>query len=323
MPTTRAPDSTSSAAAVALSTPPESATTIGGLLVISKRTPKRARSMRYIAGVIKGVHRLRLDALDDEGAGEGTPGDVDPPVRLRVPFALPGEEVVAAVEHASPHRPVAWGRLVELLAPSPSRVAPACAAWGRCGGCVVQHLAYDEQLAWKRSLVEAALRHAGLDGAVEPCVPSPSVLGYRDNAKLVFARDGERVILGAYAPRSHDVVDLAGCAVVAEPLDAVARAIARLATELGVRPYDERTGEGDARYALLRATRDRSTQVTLVVARRGVAAIAELARALRRERPEVRGVVENLQPARTNALVGRTEPDRLLDGDPVLEERLG
>jgi 23S rRNA (uracil1939-C5)-methyltransferase len=51
--------------------------------------------------------------------------------------------------------------------------------------------------------------------------------------------------------------------------------------------------------------------------------VAELARALRRERPEVAGVVENLQPARTNVLVGAVEPDVILDGDPVLIEDAG
>src|SRR5947209_3026319 len=113
MPTTRSPASTSSAAAVALSTPPERATTIGGRLMSdSGARRRRARSMRYIPGVIKGAHHhVTIDALDDEGAGEGTlPGGA---LRLHVPFALPGEEVVATVEHASPHRPAAWGRLVE------------------------------------------------------------------------------------------------------------------------------------------------------------------------------------------------------------------
>jgi len=133
-------------------------------------------------------------------------------------------------------------------------------------------------------------------------------------AMTTFTRKHPRVILGAFAPRSHEVVDLAGCRVVAPPLDEVARTIADLATRLGVRPYDERSGEGDARYALLRATRDRSTQVTLVLARRGAHGIADLAKALRAAHPEVRGVIENLQPSKGNALVGVVEPDLLLDG---------
>jgi 23S rRNA (uracil1939-C5)-methyltransferase len=287
--------------------------------------------MRYIPGVIKGPrHRLRIDDLDEEGAGVGVVGDLE----LHVPFALPGETVEAELEHRSPHRAagsrarsVGWGRLREVLEPSPDRVPVACAAWGRCGGCVLQHLRYERQLEWKRDLVAGPIVAAGIEAPVGACVASPRVLGYRDKSKLVFARRGEELILGAYAPRSHRVVDLAGCAVVEPPLDAVARTIAVEAGRLGLEPYDEASGRGEARYAVARRSADGRVHVLLVRARAahdpGCEPFVELARRIRHAHPEVAGVVANLQPAAGNVLVGAVAPDRVLDGEAFLEERVG
>jgi 23S rRNA (uracil1939-C5)-methyltransferase len=279
--------------------------------------------MRYIAAVFKPArHRFTIASLDEDGAGVGAPPGLGGR-HLHVPFCLPGEEVVAEIAHQSPHRPEAWGRLIERFTSAPARTEPACRAWGRCGGCALQHLAYPSQLTFKRALLEDALRAAGLAAPVGECLAPGPPRPYRNRAKLVFSRAGDRVILGAYAPRSHRVIDLHGCRVVIPPLDDIAAVLARLATDLGVQPYDERTATGQARYAILRAARDGRTQVMLVCAERGGRGITALAAALCRERPEVVGVVENLQPSPGNALVGHIEPDRLLVGDPVLVERCG
>lgn len=270
--------------------------------------------------MIKGTRiDLRVDGIDDDGAGVG---EVEGR-RVHVAFALPGERVEVEIDHLSPHGREAWGRLLEVSAPSPSRVAPACAAWGRCGGCVLQHLAYEEQLHHKRLRVARDLAAAGVRAEVEPCVASPHPLHYRDKSKLTAARAGDRVVLGAYAPRSHEVVDLAGCAVAERPLDEVAQAVAELATRLGVAPYDELRGDGDLRHVVLRVNFRGEVLAVLVVARRGAHGVAALAARLMEARPEVVGVVENLNAARGNALYGESEPDLVLEGAQAVEEDVG
>ncbi|HEY0714086.1 MAG TPA: hypothetical protein VGF45_15505, partial [Polyangia bacterium] len=174
---------------------------------------------------------LAITGLDDNGAGIAAQDEL----MVHVARALPGEQITAALTHTSPHRKAdgrrdAWGELQAIAVSSPDRVAPVCAAYGRCGGCVLQHLAPAAQAAWKRSRVEAALaevlRGAGDGGKpveVSPCVPSPQSLGYRNQAKYVVGRAANgRPILGAFAPRSHDVVDLAGCRLGEAPQDAIA-----------------------------------------------------------------------------------------------------
>jgi 23S rRNA (uracil1939-C5)-methyltransferase len=254
--------------------------------------------------------------IDDEGAGVT---DAKQPPRLHIAGALLDERVAAVVEHVSAHAPEAWARLATVETPSPARREPACRAFGACGGCVLQHLDYDAQLAWKRARVVRAL--AAVGATVAACVASPRPLGYRNRSKLVPARVSGRLVLGAYAPRSHDVVDTAGCRIAEPPLDETAAALAALLDRAGVAPYDERTLTGDLRHVVLRANHDGRVLATWVAAR-PLANGAALARAFRAARPEVIGVVEHVNRGRGNAIFGDTRDDRTLDGDATIDDRV-
>ena len=91
---------------------------------------------------------------------------------VMVPFTLPGEKVRARVYRN--HKNFSEADLLEVLTPSPHRIAPRCALFGRCGGCQYQHLTYAEQLKWKRQQVEELLKYmAGVEFAVAPVIGSP------------------------------------------------------------------------------------------------------------------------------------------------------
>jgi 23S rRNA (uracil1939-C5)-methyltransferase len=89
--------------------------------------------------------------------GEGVAEMAGGPVY--VPFTLPGETVRAMVEGKR-------GRLLEILDASLERIEPFCPHFGRCGSCAVQHWRDESYRAWKRGLVETALRHRRIDAPV-------------------------------------------------------------------------------------------------------------------------------------------------------------
>jgi 23S rRNA (uracil1939-C5)-methyltransferase len=262
---------------------------------------------------------LTCEDLDDEGAGLAEHGGA----RVHVAGALPGERVSATVTHVSSHRPEAWARLDLIDEASPERRAPDCPAYGSCGGCVLQHLDVGAQLRWKGERVRRALdAHAPLAAApVAEGVPSPRALGYRNRSKLVCASADGGAVLGAFAPRSHDVVDLLGCRISEAPLEDVAAALRGLLADAGVSPYDERTFAGVLRHVVLRANAAGQVLAVLVVARGGLESVAALARALRAARPEVIGVVENVNRTRGNVIFG--DEERALEGAAALEEQVG
>jgi 23S rRNA (uracil1939-C5)-methyltransferase/tRNA (uracil-5-)-methyltransferase len=105
---------------------------------------------------------------------------------IMVPFTLPGERVRVRIYRN--HKNYSEADLVSVLAPSPHRVTPRCPLFGRCGGCQYQHLAYAEQLQWKRRQVAELLVHlAGLEFPVAPVIGSPREYGYRSKITPHFS----------------------------------------------------------------------------------------------------------------------------------------
>jgi 23S rRNA (uracil1939-C5)-methyltransferase len=124
---------------------------------------------------------------------------------------LPGERALVRVtaEREGAFR----GEAVELVSPSPLRVASPCPHFGPCGGCALQHLEAGACLEWKRGLVVQALARRGLEGvpvAAPVTVPEKA----RRRAVLAAARSGGRVDLGFHQARSHAIVDLSDCRVL-------------------------------------------------------------------------------------------------------------
>ena len=255
--------------------------------------------------------------LDEAGCGIG---DADGR-RLHVADLLPGEHAEVAIDHASPHKPEAWARVVRRLGePSLDRVAPACPGFGRCGGCTWQHLAYPAQLVAKRARVVAALGTTPVE--VAEVRPSPAELGYRNKGKYVVGAAGNGdLIFGAYAPRSHRVVDTLGCRVVAPIIDEVAVWLRGAAARTGLVPYDEQTRGGELRYAILREA-DGDVMIILVVTSAVVRVKLEKVANAMANHPAVRGIVTITNDRRDGAIVPSGSAARVLLGHGYLVEQL-
>jgi 23S rRNA (uracil1939-C5)-methyltransferase len=282
-------------------------------------TSRPGRGPKPHGGLRPGAHiRLQVTDLDEAGLGVGRVGEVD----VAVPDVLPGEQAEIVVEHLSPHRARAWGRVLQRVGPpAPERVPPSCPAFGRCGGCVWQHLAYGAQLERKRGLVAGALAAAGLGHVpVAPVLAAPAVTGYRNKGKYVIGTGPDGLVLGAYAPRTHEVVDTAGCRVVEPVIDRVAGAVREALTRTGLPAYDERRRTGVLRYAILRTGASGEVLVGLVTAGR---AHHERLQGAARElegHSEVAGVVWLENQAESGALLDPQGAVACLAGRPTVTE---
>ena len=141
---------------------------------------------------------------------------------VMVPFTLPGERVRARVYRN--HKNFTEADLLEVLTPSPHRVAPRCELFGRCGGCQYQHLAHDQQLLWKQRQVRELLQHmAGVDFEVPPVVPSPKEFGYRSKITPHFnpSRDGGPMPIGFLKQGNRfELVDVPQCPIATDAINA-------------------------------------------------------------------------------------------------------
>jgi 23S rRNA (uracil1939-C5)-methyltransferase len=125
-----------------------------------------------------------------------------------VPYSIPEERV--RIEITEDRGRWARASLIEVLHPSPHRAEPPCPYFGVCGGCQWQHMDYEAQLTYKRTVVSEQLHHLGgvKDAPIEPTLPSPDVWHYRNNAQFTPSSDGR---LGFRAARSKRVVPIAEC----------------------------------------------------------------------------------------------------------------
>ncbi|MDQ8029812.1 MAG: class I SAM-dependent RNA methyltransferase [Brevundimonas sp.] len=137
------------------------------------------------------------------------------------PLTLPGEIVRGVVRD---------GRLeeVEIVTPSPDRIAPVSPQYGDCGGCSLQHWAAEPYLDWKREQVRLALAREKIEIEVEPTVPVPA--GSRRRLALHVRRgpDGQ-AILGFKARKSWRLVEVNSCPVADPRLVAALPALAKVA----------------------------------------------------------------------------------------------
>lgn len=146
---------------------------------------------------------------------------------LFVRGAVPGDR--AEVEVRERRRNHAFADVVRLEHSSPHRRQPPCPIAGRCGGCPWQQIGYEFQLAAKRDIVSEQLaRVAGLTPEVAAVAPSPRVYGYRRRIKLRV----EAGRVGFYAGGTHDLVQIAHCALAESGVDAMIGAAAALARRL-------------------------------------------------------------------------------------------
>ena len=162
--------------------------------------------------------RIAIRIEDVAFGGDGV-GRVSERV-LFVPFTIDGDE--AEIEITEVRRRYARGRLVRIIAPSSGRVHPACPYYMRCGGCRMQHIAYDHQLELKRRQVgEIFKRIAGVSHPpVAPVIPSPRPFGWRGKAEfhVAFDRSGPPRI-GLMALASHELIEVERCGIVEESIN--------------------------------------------------------------------------------------------------------
>ncbi|MEA3307880.1 MAG: 23S rRNA (uracil(1939)-C(5))-methyltransferase RlmD [Chloroflexota bacterium] len=130
-----------------------------------------------------------------------------------IPYAIPGERIRAEI--VAEHKHYARARLMEVLAPSPVRVEPACPHFSAhgCGGCQFQHIAYPAQVQLKGLIVRDQLQRIGKfeDPTVLEPLPDENGWEYRNHALFHTTPDGQ---LGFLSAGSHEVIRVTECPVL-------------------------------------------------------------------------------------------------------------
>ena len=189
--------------------------------------------------------------IDGEGIGKADGFTVF------VKDAVIGDMVRAKIMKAKKN--YGYGRLEEILTPSPDRVKPECDYARKCGGCQLQALSYKKQLEFKANKVRGHLERIGgfdrgkIDAVMEPVEGMDEPFRYRNKAQFPFGTDKEgNPVTGFYAGRTHDIIANTECILGVEQNREILEIILQYMKENCVAAYDEKSGKGLIRHVLIR-----------------------------------------------------------------------
>ena len=254
--------------------------------------------------------------IDGEGIGKADGFTVF------VKDAVIGDTVTAKIIKAKKN--YGYGRLMEVLKPSPYRVKPKCEFARQCGGCQLQALSYDQQLVFKTNKVKGHLERIGgfTDIPMEPIIGMDELFHYRNKAQFPVGRNKEgKIVTGFYAGRTHNIIENRDCALgVAENKEVLDRVIAHM-EKYGIEPYNEATGKGLVRHVLIRyGYFTKEVMVCLILNGNKIPKEEQLVKSLC-EIPGMTSITINVNKKHSNVILG--EEIRLLWGQEYITDRIG
>ncbi len=246
-------------------------------------------------------YEMQIDALGSNGEGIGRIEGYT----MFVEGVLPGERVrVLAVKVK---KNFGYGKLLEILQPSPDRLEPACPVAKQCGGCQLQHLSYEGQLAYKTQEVQDDLeRIGGIHGVrVKPALGMENPWRYRNKAQFPVGMGKDGCAIGFYAKRSHRIVDTQQCLLQDACNDEIMQIVRDFLEEFHIPPYDEERHTGLVRHVLTRIGRH-SGEIMVCIVLNGKKLPASEVLVERLQKVDgVCSIVLNVNRERTNVILGR------------------
>lgn len=202
-----------------------------------------------------------------------------------------------------------YGKGIKLLSSSPERREPDCPVFGKCGGCDLMHMSYDEELRFKlRRVNDAIKRVGGIDFTVPEIIAADEDQIYRYRNKGIFAIGQDKcgqAVSGFYRERTHDIIPVNDCLIQTELSVRCSAALRDFMDKTGVPAYDELSGKGQIRRLFTRSSVKYPQSVVVVVSAKGLHEHTQaLVDCLRENCPELTGIVLCINKDRGNTVLG-------------------
>ena len=225
-----------------------------------------------------------------------------------VPSLLIDEE--AEVEILYKKKDFDVGKIKKILSFSEYRINPKCPCSTSCGGCSFQNLDYSKELEYKKKVaIQTLSRIAGIDARGANIYGMEEPYYYRNKIQVPFGYDKQkRLVYGFYKIKSHDIVPITECAIQSKEHVEILKTIKDLIISMRLRAYDEDTGHGTFRHVLIRVGKvTKEVMVVLVVKDAKFASRHNFVKALVSKCPNIKTVVLNENPRKTNVILGNKE----------------
>ena len=218
-----------------------------------------------------------------------------------------------------------YGKGVELKKASPARTVPDCPVFGKCGGCDLLHMSYEEELRFKLARVNDTIsRIGGLDFRVSEIIGAEENgrLRYRNKAVYgVAANASGKAVTGFYRERSHDIIFAPDCKIQTDLSVSCAEALRRFMDSSGLPPYNETSGRGLIRHLYTRCSARFPQSVACIVSAGALGKYTDgLVQELRKSCPQLTGIVLCINKSTGNTVL--SGKFRTLWGSDLIEDSL-
>lgn len=229
---------------------------------------------------------------------------------LFVKDAIIGDVVEARI--IKPKKNYAYARLERIITPSAQRVEPVCQFHRQCGGCQIQAMSYEAQLAFKQNKVKNHLTRIGgfaealIDSIMEPIVGMEHPWHYRNKAQFPVGMDKDgNLVTGFYAGRTHSIIANTDCALGTQENQEILEAVLSYMKKEKVTVYDETGRNGLVRHIMIRkGFTTGEIMVCIIINGRKLPQEAALIKALLKI-PGMTSISVNCNMQNTNVIMGK------------------
>ena len=179
----------------------------------------------------------------------------------------------------------------------------SCPVYKKCGGCQLQNLSYKEQLNFKQNKVEKLLKKFC---PVSPIIGMETPYHYRNKVQAAFRTDRNgRIISGVYQSGTHHIVGIDSCQTEDQVADEIIVEIRKMLKSFKLTTYNEDLQKGFLRHVLVkRGFATNQVMVVLVTGIQNFPSKNNFVKALVKKFPQITTVVQNVNPFRTNLVLG-------------------
>ena len=266
-------------------------------------------------------HRILIKAVTSKGFGVG---DIDG-FTVFTDGLLTGD--VAYVQIIKVKKRYGYGKILQIVTPSASRIKSPCPVSKRCGGCQWQHCKYETQLEFKKYFVYDALERIG--GIKNPPVADvekmdfdKGSLRYRNKAvfPIVPHKNKDGFTIGMFAQRSHNIIEVTDCLIQHEAHIKILESLTKHMREYMLSAYDEVAHKGLMRFVMIRNS-IRTGEIMVVFAINGSKIPGEDKLMSVMHKAGASTVLVNVNRERGNTIIGNEF--RILSGKGYIIEAIG
>lgn len=265
-----------------------------------------------------------VDILSQGYSGEGIAKIEGYPVFIQ--GALSNEKV--KIKIVKVNKNYCYGKILEIIEESPERVEPKCCNFKQCGGCSIQHMTYKKQLDFKYERVQDCIFKIG--GLPKELVNYPlgmksNPYRYRNKVQLPIGKNHNKNVIGFYAERSHNIIDMDSCLIQDKVADEISQIVRSWIDEYNIEPA-ARDGvnypKGLLKHLMIRkGFKTNQIMVVIVATKKNIPNIDVLINNLTSSITNIKSIILNVNNKDTNVIL--SQECYTLYGSDMIQDYIG